>query len=173
MSVRFETERLQLRELEDGDAPFIVALLNQPSFLRFIGDRGVRSEADARAYLARGPVGSYREHGFGMYLVVEKGTGSSLGISGLVRRETLPEVDLGFAFLPEHWGRGYALEAAQVAVAEARALGLPRLLAITVPENAASIRLLEKLGLRFEQRTRLGEDPTELLVYSLALVAGD
>ncbi|MCK6546303.1 GNAT family N-acetyltransferase [Myxococcota bacterium] len=169
MAVRFETERLILRELDDDDAPFVVALLNQPSFLRFIGDRGVRTEADARNYLARGPVGSYRTHGFGMYLVVERTTGTSLGICGLVRRDTLPDVDLGFAFLPEHWGKGYALEAARATLAEARLLGLPRLLAITDPENAASIRLLEALGLRFERTMRLGDDPLELCVYALDL----
>jgi len=157
-----ETERLRLRRLTADDAPFILELLNDPDFLRNIGDRGVRTEADARGYILDGPVASYERHGFGLYLVELPGTGP-IGISGLVRREALPGPDIGFAFLPAWRRRGYALEAAQaVSRHAAEDCGLDRLLAIVSPGNAASRRLLEKIGFRFEGMTRLADDAAEV-----------
>ena len=96
-----------LRRLTLNDAPFILELLNEPSFLRFIGDRGVRSLQDARQYLLKGPIKSYERFGFGLYLAFLKATGDSIGIAGLLKREGLQDVDVGFAFLPASWGRGY------------------------------------------------------------------
>ena len=148
------TERLALRQLDgsDADAAFILALVNEPSWLEFIGDRGVRTLEEARAYIANGPRAMYRERGFGLWLVELGATATPLGICGLIKRPTLDDVDLGFAFRPEFWGRGYAHEAAAATVTHARdVVGLKRLVAITSPANARSIHLLEKLGLRFER----------------------
>jgi len=146
------TQRLRLRELttSDDDAQFTLSLLNDPDFHRYIGDRGVRTVDDARDYLERGPIAMYAKYGFGMYRV-ECADGTAIGQCGLVRRDGLDDVDIGFAFLPRFRGRGYALEAAQ-AVFEwgARELGLDRIVAIASPENTASMRLLEKIGLRKE-----------------------
>jgi len=157
-----ETERLRLRRLAADDAPFILELLNDPDFLRNIGDRGVRTETDARGYILDGPVASYERHGFGLYLVELPGSGP-IGISGLVRREALPGPDIGFAFLPAWRGQGYALEAARaVRRHAAEDCGLERLLAIVSPGNTASRRLLERIGFRFEGMTRLADDAAEV-----------
>jgi RimJ/RimL family protein N-acetyltransferase len=161
------TARLQLRELAPRDAPFILVLLNEPSFIQNIGDRGVRSLADAHDYLVNGPIASYTRHGFGLYLVELAATEESIGICGILQREALPDPDLGFAFLPAYWGQGFAFEAAAAVRSYARSqLGVGRLLAITSPRNDASIRLLERLGFRFERMTRLENDGTELKVFA-------
>jgi RimJ/RimL family protein N-acetyltransferase len=161
------TARLQLRELAPGDAPFMLVLLNEPSFIRNIGDRGVRTLADARAYLVNGPIASYTRYGFGLYLVELAATEEPIGICGILQREALPDPDLGFAFLPAYWGRGFAFEAAAAVRCYARSeLGVGRLLAITDPQNDASIRLLEKLGFRFERMMRLANDETELKMFA-------
>lgn len=169
MSV-LETDRLTLRRLTVGDAPFMLDLLNQPSFLRFIGDRGVRSLEAARGYIARGPLASYERHGFGLYLVVLQTTGDALGICGLLQRDFLDAPDIGFAFLPRFWSQGYAFEAASAVLAYGRnALGIGRILAITAPDNTASIRLLEKLGLRFQGLVKTSADgPQDKLFGSVA-----
>lgn len=154
-----ETHRLTLRHLTPDDAPFILALLNDPDWLRFIGDRGVRTVAQAAAYIAAGPAAMYERHGFGLYLVELKAGGAPIGICGLIKRDFLDDVDLGFAFLPQGRGQGYALEAAEAVLRyAATALGLRRVAAITDLENQRSIRLLERLGLRF---TRLLAYPGE------------
>lgn len=142
-----ETERLAIRPLAPSDAPFILRLLNEPSFIRNIADKGVRTLEAAEAYLREGPQASYARHGHGLWLVEDRGSGAPMGMCGLIRRDSLPEVDLGYAFLPEYWGRGFAREAASACLAHGRdALGLPGLLAIVSPGNAPSIRLLESLG---------------------------
>lgn len=162
----FGTARLRLRELAAADAPFILALLNEPSFIQNIGDRGVRTLEDARAYIENGPLTSYARFGFGLYLVELIESGESIGICGILQRDALPDPDLGFAFLPAHWNRGYAVESASAVRHYARAeLGLGRLLAITNPANAGSIRVLEKLGFRFERMTRMAEGQPELKVF--------
>jgi RimJ/RimL family protein N-acetyltransferase len=151
MSV-LETERLQLRELTFDDAPFVLTLLNDPSFLQYIGDKNVRNLKDARQYLLNGPMASYARNGFGLYLVELKDPQTPLGICGLLKREDLPDADIGFAFLPEYWGKGLALESASAVMNDARErLGLKRVLAIVMPDNHASIKLLEKLGMRYER----------------------
>ena len=163
-----ETERLVLRRLTLNDAPFIVELLNEPSFLRFIGDRGVRDLQTARQYLLKGPIASYEKHGFGLNLVFLKDSGDPIGICGLLKRDTLPDVDVGFAFLPAHWRKGYAAESAAAVLALGRrAFGLKRIVAITSPDNVASIAVLEKIGLKFEAMTRLGDDPREVRLFGI------
>ncbi len=160
------TPRLALDELTDADASFLVALLNDPDFLRYIGDRGVRNEDDARVYLAKGPFDSYRRHGHGLWLVRRRDDAERLGICGLLKRDTLDDVDLGFAFLPQFRGQGYARESAAAVLAHARdALGIARVVAIASRDNDASARLLEAVGLRFERLVRLGVDSPELALF--------
>ncbi len=159
------TARLELRELAAHDAPFILELLNEDGFLRFIGDKGVRTLADAREYILKGPEDSYRRHGFGLYLTSLRADGTPIGICGLVRRETLADVDVGFAFLERHWGKGYAVEAAAAVYDYARdALGLHRVVAITAPDNHGSMAVLKKIGLTFERTLTLapGGPPVNL-----------
>ena len=161
------TERLVLRELGDADADFIVRLLNEPSFLHFIGDRGVRTAADARRYLLEGPIASYARNGFGLHLV-ELGDATPIGICGLLWRDTLDAPDIGFAFLPEFWGRGYALESAAAVLAYAhQVLRVARVVAIVSPDNDRSIGVLGKLGLRFERTITWPEEATELNLYGI------
>ena len=163
------SERLRLRGLVANDAPFILELVNEPSWLRFIGDRGVRNLDDARAYIANGPQASYARHGFGLYLVERAADAAPLGLCGLLKRDALEHADIGFAFSPRHWGQGYAGEAARAVLADARdRLGLARVLAITNPDNAASIGLLEKAGFRFQRRFRLPGEESEVKLFELA-----
>lgn len=165
MSV-LETERLALRQLSADDAEFIVELLNQPSFIQNIGDRGVRTNEDAVGYIQNGPVASYERFGFGLYLVELKGTAIPIGICGLLKRETLQDVDVGFAFLPQFWSRGYAVESASAVLKHGRnVLGIGRILAITSPENHGSIKVLEKIGLRFERLMKLSEGEPEIKLF--------
>lgn len=143
-----ETARLRLRPLTLDDAAFTLGLLTQPSYLEHIGDKGARDLDGARKYLREGPLAMYAEHGLGLWLVEEKSSGAPIGMCGLLQRPTLPDPDLGYAFLPEHWGRGYALEACRATLAWGRdARGLARIIAIVSPGNAASIAVLKKLGM--------------------------
>ena len=146
-----ETERLVLREVARADAAFLLELLNSPGFLENIGDRGVRDEAQARDYIAERVLGSYRDHGFGMWLTERKSDGRPVGLAGLVRRDGLDCPDVGYAFVQKAWGQGYAQEAAAAVLHHARArLGLARLAAITSPENHASMAVLRKIGFTYE-----------------------
>jgi len=163
------TSRLTLRRLSEDDASFIFRLVNEPSWLRFIGDKGVRTLDDARRYLREGPLAMYAQYGFGLYLVTRKDDGAPIGMSGLIKRDALPDVDIGFAYVPESWGNGYAVEAAHAVVAHARdAFGLKRLVAITSLDNDASIRVLERIGMVFERiiEVRPG-DPVRLFARAL------
>jgi ribosomal-protein-alanine N-acetyltransferase len=149
MPLSLETERLYLRELTFADATFILELLNEPAFVEFIGDKGVRDVAGAEKYLRDGPITSYAKHGFGLWCVTLK-DGTPIGSCGLLQRDFLPLPDIGYAFLSRHWGQGYALEAAEAVLREARGpLGLTTLHAITAFRNPASVRLLTKLGFDF------------------------
>lgn len=151
-----ETPRLLLRTAQLDDAPFYLELLNQPAWITNIGDRGVRTLDEARAALRFGPMLMQHEHGFSMYMVERKSDAAPLGMCGLIRRDILPDVDIGYAIAEQHCGHGYAFEAAAAVLAHARdTLGLRRLLGITSPANAASNHLLRKLGLRFEATTVL------------------
>ena len=162
-----ETGRLILRWISVEDAEFILRLLNESSFVRFIGDKGVRSIDDARDYILRGPVDSYERFGFGLYLTELKDDGVPIGICGLLKRESLKDVDIGFAFLPQFWKQGYAFESASAVLTYGRSVvGLSRIVAITSPDNDASIRVLEKLGLRFERMTKLSEDGPEIKLFA-------
>jgi ribosomal-protein-alanine N-acetyltransferase len=163
------TARLRLRELVQDDAAFMVELLNQPDFLRFIGDRGVRDVDQARTYLREGPIASYVRHGMGMYVVEPREGGAPIGLCGLVVRDGLPGPDIGFAFLPQFYGQGYAFEAASATLALARdALALPRVLAIVSPDNARSITLLRRLGLREAGTIRLPGKHEDIALFETA-----
>lgn len=165
MSV-LETERLALRRIAIEDAPFILELVNEPAWLQFIGDKGVHCIEDACNYIRSGPMASYVENGFGLWLVEAHEGRVPLGICGLIRRDGLPDVDIGFAFLERHRRRGFAVEAATAVMAYGKSeLGLERIVAITDPENHASIRVLEKLGLRFERTLRISADDVELSLF--------
>jgi RimJ/RimL family protein N-acetyltransferase len=161
-----ETERLVLRRMSIADAGFILRLLNEPSFLRYIGDKGVRTEADAGRYILTGPMESYERLGFGLYLVELKETGEAIGMCGLLKRGWLPHVDVGFAFLPRFWSMGYAFEAASTVLAHARqGFRLQRILAIASPDNVASINLLAKLGFRPEGSVALPPEEADVSVF--------
>ena len=164
-----ETERLTLREFTAEDAGFILELVNEPSFIQNIGDRGVRTLSDAVRYLEAGPVSSYARNGFGLYLVQLKESGESIGMCGLIKRDTLDDVVIGYAYLPKFWSKGYAVEAALAIKEQGRSLGLKRLVAITNPANTGSIRVLEKIGFTFEKMTRLSADDIELKLFSIEM----
>ena len=165
-----ETERLILRQLTTDDAEFILGLLNEPSFIRNIGDRNVRTIDDACAYIMNGPVTSYAKNGFGLYLVQLRETGESIGMCGLIKRDTLEDVDIGYALLPRYWSKGYAVEAARATMAYGKdVIGLKRLVGIVDPTNEGSIRVLEKMGLRYEKMVRLSEDDIDLKLFGAEL----
>ena len=162
-----ETERLVIRQFTLEDAPFILELLNEPSFIQNIGDRGVRTLSDAEMYLEKGPITSYARNGFGLCLVALKESHASIGMCGLIKRDALEDVDIGYAFLPKYWSKGYAIESALAVKEYGRTvIGLTRLVAITDPANEGSIHLLEKIGLRFEKMIRLSEEDIELKLFS-------
>jgi [ribosomal protein S5]-alanine N-acetyltransferase len=157
------TRRLTLRRLRPGDAEFIVELLNDAAFLRFIGDKAVRTADDACQYILDGPMASYDQYGFGLWLVGVKESGLPVGMCGLLKRESLPDVDIGFAFLPAYRSRGYAFESASAVLEYGRReFGLKRIVAITDPDNAGSIRVLEKIGMRFERMIAVSEGGPEI-----------
>lgn len=163
-----ETDRLILRKLSVDDAEFILDLLNQPSFIHYIGDRGVRTLEDAKRYILAGAVTSYERFGFGLYLTQLAEGQIPIGICGLVKRDSLKDADVGFAFLPQYWSKGYALESATAVLGYARnTLGLKRILGITTPDNLGSIRVLEKAGLKFERIIQLPGEKTELKLFVL------
>ena len=159
------TERLELRRLTLDDARFILRLVNEPSWLEFIGDKRVRTLEEARGYLAKGPLDMYARLGFGLYLTELREGATPIGICGLIKRDSLPDVDVGFAFVPEHWGKGYAYEAASAVLEYGeRVFAMKRIVAITSPGNRRSIRMLERLGMVREQSLELdGDGGTSLL----------
>ena len=160
-----ETGRLVLREMNADDAAFVHQLLNEPSFIRYIGDRGVRTLDDARRYIAEGPVAGFERHGYGLMCVLRKEDGIQIGMCGVLRRDSLPDPDLGFSFLPAYWSQGYALESAQAVMRHARGtLGLGRILAITTTDNEPSMRLLDRLGFRPEGLVTQGDEELRLFV---------
>ena len=162
-----ETRRLVLSRLVLEDAAFILELVNEPGWLRFIGDRNVHSLEDARGYIEKGPLDMYARLGFGLYRVDLK-DGTPIGMCGLLKRDTLPDADIGFAFLERFQGQGYAREAAQATLAHAQsAHGLKRILAITSPDNASSIRLLEKLGFQYQETMQMGGPSKDTKVFVL------
>lgn len=169
VDIEIETERLVLRRFTLDDAAFFMALLNDPDWIRYIGDRHVYNLDAARAYLAKTYLAQYEKNGFGLYLTTLK-NGTPLGMCGLIKRDGLDDVDIGFAFLPAHRGHGYALEAAQASLDYGRTVLMKkRVVAITLPANTASVDLIEKLGLQFERLIRLRGDSEELALYAIEL----
>jgi RimJ/RimL family protein N-acetyltransferase len=164
-----QTPRLNLRPFRAADADFAMALLNDPAWLRNIGDRGVRTSQQARDYIDKLNAMHVR-HGHGAYLVELKHAGTPIGLAGLFRREGLDDADIGFALLPEYTGHGYALEAARAVLQEGRdRLGLRRVSGITLPANRSSIKLLEHLGLKFVESIRLPNSTEDLSLYAIDL----
>ena len=161
-----ETSRLIIRQFTIDDAPFIFRLLNTEIWLTYIGDRNIRGLDDARNYLVNGPLASYGRFGFGLYLVALKDEQTPVGMTGLIKRSGLEEVDIGFAFLPEYTGRGYAFEAASAVKDYAlTTLKLPRVAAITTEKNLPAITLLEKIGLHHEKMVQLPGNSTEFMYF--------
>ncbi|MEP7129448.1 MAG: GNAT family N-acetyltransferase [Chitinophagales bacterium] len=163
------TERLILSHLALDDAPFIFELLNTPEWIQFIGDRGIKTLDDAKLYIASGPIKSYDQNGFGLFLVKLKTDDTPIGICGLIKRPSLEDVDIGFAFLSAYTGQGYATEAAAATLEYGKVnIGLKRIVAITNDDNVHSIRLLEKIGLRFERKIKFEAEAQELLLFATA-----
>lgn len=160
-----ETERLILRRLTLEDAAFLLELMNEPAFIRFVADRGLRTPADAAKFLSERILPSYEQFGFGFYRVELRESGEPIGICGFVKRETLEHPDVGFAILQRFWGKGYASEAAVAVMHYGRTvLGLTEIAGVTAPDNRISIRLLEKLGLKYQRTIHLpGYGPESLL----------
>jgi RimJ/RimL family protein N-acetyltransferase len=166
------TARLRIRTITLEDAPFYLELVSDPAFIANIGDRGIRSIEAARHALTTGPLAMQEARGHSIYLVELKDSGRPIGMSGLIKRDALDDVDLGYAFLPEWRGRGYAFEAGAAVLAYAPTLGLQRVVAITSPDNAASNGLLRKLGFRFSHFTRLLPDGVGSNLYMIEFEPG-
>jgi len=165
-----ETERLSLRQFSLADSAFIRELLNEPSFIQNIGDRGVRTLSDAEKYLETGPIASYARNGFGLYLVQLKESNEPIGMAGLIKRDTLEDVDVGDALLPRYWSKGYAIESVLALMEYAKNIvRLQRVVAIVDPANQGSIRVLEKAGFQFEKMVRLSEDDIELKLFGIEI----
>jgi RimJ/RimL family protein N-acetyltransferase len=156
-----------MRRMAPGDAAFMLGLLNDPAWHRFIGDRGIRTLEGARGYILTGPMAMVARLGFGFDVVERKEDGCPIGVCGLAKRDFLDEVDIGYAFLPQYGGQGYALEAATAVLAHARELRLKRVVATVRPDNLASIRLLGKLGLRFERMIQAPDTARELQLFAI------
>ncbi|MBS1495315.1 MAG: GNAT family N-acetyltransferase [Bacteroidetes bacterium] len=166
MAEILQTQRLYLREFTNNDAAFIVTLLNSATFLKFIGDKKVRTLSEAENYLTNGPIKSYAENGFGLWLYGLKETNKPIGMCGLIKRDTLADIDIGYAMLPAYENKGYALEISEATLNYGKTkLGINRIIAITSKENIRSARLLNKIGLHFEKNIQLGEGKEELMLF--------
>ena len=163
-----ETARLCLRRLHGGDAALMLEVLNDPDFVRYVGDRQVRTHEDAERYIRNGPEASYARWGFGLYRVEIRASGQAAGICGLLRRDGLDAPDVGFALLPPFRRAGYAFEAAAAALRHDReVLHLGRIVAVTDPGNIASRRVLERLGMTFDRMIRLPGSQREICLFAL------
>ncbi len=161
------TSRLLLQRFTESDAPFILELLNDSDWLRFIGDKSVRTLDDAQRYLVNGPVAMYARAGFGLWRVDLQDSHMPIGMCGLIRRDGVADVDIGFAFLPAFRAKGYAREAAWATLAYGHGtLGLKRIVGFTAPDNLSSIQLLEKIGMRRERTVTLPDSTEELLLFA-------
>ncbi len=162
------TERLELRWLTQDDAPMMLAVWNDPAFLRFVGDRGIRTLEEARAAIESGPLNLYSQYGYGPFRLRLLDERADVGICGLFRRDTLDEPDIGFAILPDYCGRGLGFESSVAVLDHARyVLGLDAVTAIVSPENEASIGLLEKLGLHYDRPIRMPGDEHDVSLYRI------
>ncbi|HEV7330194.1 MAG TPA: GNAT family N-acetyltransferase [Flavisolibacter sp.] len=165
MNYIFQTQRLRLREFSLQDASFLIALMNSPGWLQYIGDKDIKTAEAARQYLLNGPIKSYTDNGFGLSLV-EKIDGVPIGMCGIIRRDYLECPDIGFALLPQFTGMGYAYEVANQTLLHAKSqLKLPKVAAITMPQNQSSIKLLEKLGMQCSDTIILPHSKEALLLY--------
>ena len=169
-----QTQRLTVRHFDRADAAFILELLNEPSWLQHIGDKGIKTSSDAERYIQDGPLAMYARLGFGLYLVELTDSGEPLGMCGLIKRDTLQDVDLGFAFLSRVWGNGYAYEAATAVMSYAATrLRIDRIVAITSQTNQASGKLLRKLGFTFEHLVATTVGGQDLMLYSITSPSSD
>ena len=167
MKYILKTERLALREFTTSDAEFIIQLLNSPGWLEFIGDRNVRNDEEAVNYLLNGPIKSYAENGFGLSMVETRGDKIPIGMCGIIKRSHMEHPDIGFAFLPGFTGKGFAYEIAKATMDYAKdVLNIPTVLAVTVPSNERSIKLLEKIGLIYKKSMTFPDDTEELMLFS-------
>lgn len=161
-----ETARLDIRRFTIDDAPFVYRLLNSPTWLTYIGDRNIRGLHDARNYIINGPQASYDQYGFGLYLIALKEDKTPIGMTGLIKRDGLDDVDIGFAFLPDYTGKGYAYEAANAVKEYAlTTLKLPRVAAITTQKNVHAIALLNKIGLHHERMIQLPGSTAQFMYF--------
>jgi ribosomal-protein-alanine N-acetyltransferase len=164
-----ETERLTMRRITPHDADLMLAVWNDPAFVRYVGDRGIRTIEQAAKAIEEGAMRLFSEHGFGPYRMALKTDDTAVGICGIFAREGMDEPDLGFSVLPEFCKRGFAYESAVAVIRHARVdLKLPRLTAIVSPENAASVGLIEKLGLQFERMIRLPGENSDISLYAVS-----
>jgi RimJ/RimL family protein N-acetyltransferase len=165
-----ETERLKICQLSTEDSEFIIKLLNSPGWLKFIGNKNVKTKSDAENYIINGPVKSYEENGFGLCLLKLKKKNIPVGMCGLIKRDSLEDIDIGFALLPEYEGNGYAYESASALLHHAKTdLGIKKVVAITDKDNINSIKLLEKAGLTFEKNILLKGEVEEVLLFCVCL----
>ncbi len=165
-----ETEHLRLRWLTLDDAELMLAIWNDPAFIRHVGDRGIRTIDEARAAMAKGALQLYEKYGYGPYHMALKDDDTAIGICGLFRRDNLDDPDIGYGVLPEYCGKGYGYEGSRAVMQHARSnLALDRVIAIISPDNEASIGLIRKLGLRFERMHRMHEDDDEVCMYGVQL----
>lgn len=161
-----ETQRLLLQEVQLTDAPFIFELLNTPTWLKYIGDRGIKTLVDAEQYIQKSFLDSYQKNGFGLYKLVLKSANTPIGLCGLVNRPSLEHIDIGFALLPKYAKKGYAYEAAKATMDYAwKKLDLNTIVAITSKDNTNSQQLLEKIGLEQVDVITLEGDDEELFLY--------
>jgi len=168
-----ETERLRIEPFTRADGPFMLRLMNEPSYIENIADRGIRSVADAADYLEKGPLASYREHGFGLWRTSLRTGGPAMGMCGLLKRDFLKDVDIGYAFFPEYCGQGYAFEAATAVLRQARTrFGLGRVVAIVNADNRPSQKLLSRLGFRYEENMQMPDDGAMVRRYGRRLLPG-
>jgi len=167
MKYILHTTRLKVREFVPDDAPFIVDLVNTPGWIENIGDRNIHTHEDATRYIHNGPMRSYVLHGFGLWLVEKRDDNAPLGMCGILKREYLNEPDIGFAFLPQYHGQGFAFEVASETINYAKdKLDIPVMSAITLAKNKSSIKLLEKLGLSFKKIVHVADTKEDLLLFS-------
>lgn len=163
-----ETERLLLRHLTEEDAVFIVTLLNEPDWIKYIGDRGIRTVEAAKKYIEEGPISMYKEHGIGVYLIETKEEGTPIGLCGLLHRDFLKDVDLGFALLSQYWGNGYAFEAARATLTYgAEILGQRRIVGFTSLDNEKSANLLQKLGMKDEGTIKYASTSEDIRLFAI------
>lgn len=164
------TDRLSIRYIKVEDFNFIFRLLNDPSWIKYIGDKGIKTEDDARNYIQTGPLQMYKNFGFGLYLVTLKETAVPIGLCGLIKRPSLENIDLGYAFLPEYTGKGYAFEATKAVLQYGKEqLTIDKIVAITTIDNLSSEKVLLKLGFTFDSLIKEKNEAEQLKLFTKVL----